>query len=192
MLQGLLTLDRDLLLTFNHWHSPFWDEVMWYATKTVPWIPVYLLIIFLIFRQYGIKRTLLALFFIAVLVVLCDQVSVLLKNLIERPRPTHDPVIAPFVQLVHDYRGGQFGCPSSHAANYFGLITFLMPLLRSNLSSLLLIVWAVFVSYTRIYLGVHYPFDIFFGAALGILIGFSIFMAYASVNLYFLKRNKLI
>jgi undecaprenyl-diphosphatase len=96
---------------------------------------------------------------------------VFIKNLVERPRPTHDPDIANLVHIVNNYRGGTYGFVSSHAANVFGVATFLSNKFKNNQWSFFLLAWAAVVSYSRVYLGVHYPLDIIFGAVLGALIG---------------------
>jgi undecaprenyl-diphosphatase len=108
---------------------------------------------------------------VIITVALSDSISVLIKNLVERPRPSRNPEIANLVHIVNDYRGGMYGFVSSHAANFFGVATFLSHQFKHYRWSIFLFVWAIVVSYSRIYLGVHYPLDIIFGAILGALIG---------------------
>jgi undecaprenyl-diphosphatase len=171
MFHWLIDFDKDALLYLNGIHSPAWDDVMWWISGSKSWIPLYIILLILIIYRERPYRFIFTILFIAIMVVLCDQLSVLIKNLVERPRPTHDPEIADMVHIVNNYRGGMYGFVSSHAANCFGVATFLSNQFKHYKWSLFLFAWAVVVSYSRIYLGVHYPLDIICGAVPGMLIG---------------------
>lgn len=176
MLESLKKTDTDLFLYLNGKHSPFWDEVMKVITYRFTWIPLYVLIaVFLVWRFK--KEGIYLLFFLVALIAVSDQISSsVFKPYFERPRPCHDPLLEGLVRVV-DGCGGSFGFISSHASNTFALTTFLILLLyRSSRWILLFIPWAVTVSYSRIYLGVHYPGDILVGALLGIVLGIVFFM----------------
>ena len=111
--------------------------------------------------------------------LLCDQfASTVCKPLFHRPRPTHDEEIGSLVTLVNNYRGGRYGFISSHAANSFGAALFLIGVFRNRLFTASILLWAVAVSYSRIYLGVHYPGDILAGAIAGVLGGIAIYNVY--------------
>ena len=171
MFQWLIDLDKKALLYFNSMHSPAWDNIMFWISGDKSWIPLYFfLLLYLIYKERP-YRFIFTILFVALAVLLCDKTSVLLKNLVERPRPTHDLEIANLVHIVNNYRGGTYGFVSSHAANVFGVATFLSNQFKHFRWSLFLLLWAVVVSYSRIYLGVHYPLDIICGAILGTLIG---------------------
>lgn len=117
-------------------------------------------------------KTFLVLISVVILILLSDQVSVhLFKNYFERYRPCHNENIKHLVHLVNNYCGGQFGFISSHAANTFALATFLSLIFRKKNFTFLILIWAALGSYSRIYLGVHYPSDIIVGVALGCAIG---------------------
>ncbi len=172
MLEYLQELDTRLFLFLNAFHNPFWDTVMWYISATATWIPLYLIIIVFVFKKLK-RKALITLLFFALLVFLADQSSVhLFKNVFERLRPCHNSAIQELVHTVNGKCGGKYGFVSSHAANTFALAVFLVFFFRNNLVSLSILIWAAVVSYSRIYLGVHYVFDVIGGAALGSIIGF--------------------
>lgn len=178
MIEYIEQLDRDLFLALNPIGHPWLDGVMWYISAMSTWIPLYFILAWWIWEQRGGKMLFWTLVAIGLLIALTDQLSVhLFKDLIQRYRPTHNHDIGSEVLTVLnpqglEYRGGTFGFVSSHAANHFGIATFIYLLLRPMwwVWALLLFVWAAVVSYSRIYLGVHYPADILGGAVLGIVL----------------------
>lgn len=169
MLETLLQLDTNLLLFFNGQHSPFWDRFFWLFSSTVIWLPLYASLLFAIFKAHG-WRGLWTLLAIALVITLCDQIaSGLLKPLFERPRPSREPALEGLIHLVNSYRGGRFGFVSSHASNSFGLALFTSLLFRKPGYVFFIFMWALLNSYSRIYLGVHYPGDIVGGMLVGLL-----------------------
>ena len=178
MIEFLDNIDRNLFLFLNGLNSPFWDQVMWWISGRISWLPLYLIIIgWLIYRFKW--KVILILFMVAVLITLSDQSSVhLFKELFHRPRPCHDPEISQVVHLVKGHCGGKYGFVSSHAANTFAMGTFTLLIIRKRFYSIIIILWAFLVSYSRIYLGVHYPGDILGGAAFGVILGFLIYRLY--------------
>lgn len=174
MLELLNDLDTRLLLWINSAHTPFWDGVMYGLSAKLIWIPLYVFLIFQLYRLYG-KKVWLLLIFAGMAIVLSDWGSVqLFKNTVQRLRPCHEPALEGLLHLVKGKCGGQYGFISSHAANTFGLAFFLFGLFRTGFTRKLawaLIVWAALVSYSRVYLGVHYPGDVLAGAVWGMLCG---------------------
>jgi len=171
-------------LFLNKIHSPFFDVVFEWISGRYSWIPLYaLLVVFLLIKFK--QRLLLITPFIVLLIVMSDQTSVhLFKNVFMRLRPCHNPDISNLVHIVNDHCGGQYGFVSSHATNTFALAFFVGSILKKHMSWLLpsLLVWAAIVSYSRIYLGVHYPADVLCGALLGTIIAKFVLMLFNAVN----------
>ena len=186
MLDWIIGIDKEVFLFLNSKNSPLWDQIMVWITGNKLWIPLYVVLLATLIYNDLSLRVILTILFVAITVLLCDQISVLLKNLIERLRPLHDPTIAHLVHVVSDYGGGsgKYGFVSSHAANVFGVATFIAHQLRNFKWGILLFSWAIIVSYSRIYLGVHYPLDIIFGALLGTLIGIQLFVFKVRITAY--------
>ena len=165
-------LDTQALLAINGAHDPVLDFIFYWAAYKFTWIPFYIWILYVIYRNYG-KQTWKFLPVIAAMITMSDQLSTLLKNTTERFRPCHEPAIQHLVHLVNGECGGSFGFVSSHAANSTALAVFVMMLLPKGYIALRaeMIAFVLINIYSRIYLGAHYPLDILCGAFLGFVIG---------------------
>ena len=153
-------------------HFKVLDIIMPYLRQPMFWVPVYGFII--CFILYNYKRKGLFIIGLAIITfIITDQVSShVLKPYIERLRPCQDVRIVPYLrQLVQCGAGHSF--PSSHAANHFGLSTFLIIVFGRKFPYLWipLILWAFLVSFAQVYVGLHYPVDVLFGALLGYISG---------------------
>lgn len=173
-------LDTQLFLFLNSKHNSFFDPVMFWVSNRYFWIPLYLLFFFLAWKQYGKKIWLVALAAV-LLIVLSDQISVhAFKNVFLRYRPCNNLDLCSQVH-VNGGKGGMYGFISSHAANTFALAMFLSLLFRNRIRyfTVFVFTWAVFVSYSRIYNGVHYPADVLVGAIVGMGIGIVVYKLFS-------------
>jgi undecaprenyl-diphosphatase len=173
MLDQLLQLDKELFLFLNGIGTETWDGFWMFMTTTRNSAPLYLLLLYLTYRHFGWKKTGIVLVAIALLITCTDQLSNFFKYGVGRLRPCHDPEISGIMRLIKGSCGGQFGYFSAHAANSFGPAIFFTVLFRNKVKyiTLVLIIWACFVAYSRIYIGVHYPLDVLTGALVGSLFG---------------------
>ena len=178
-------LDQQLFLFLNSINSPFWDQVMYAISGKIIWVPLYLSILIYMGIKYR-RKFLIILLFIILAVTLADQTSVLIKNLVLRLRPCHEPSLDGLVHIVKGECGGLYSFVSSHATNSFNVALVSLLFIKKRWFTISIILWAVVVGYSRIYLGVHYPGDVICGSMLGALIGWSIY------KLYFLTDNKIL
>ena len=181
MIEQLIKFDKELLLFLNGMHNDFLDFIMYWISEKFIWIPFYLFLIYHVIKKYKL-RTIDVLIGAAVLITVSDMISVYgFKEVFHRLRPCNeDSPVKPLIHLVYNECGGKYSFVSSHAANTFALSFFLICLLGKKMKWIapVMIIWASVVSFTRIYLGVHYPFDVFCGAILGITIGLTIGKAF--------------
>lgn len=164
---------------------------MWYMSTTWLWIPLYLFILYYAYSKGKFKLVLFTLIGGAICVALADLISVHgFKNVFLRYRPTHNEEIKQLVKTVvkpsgETYLGGLYGFVSSHAANISALaVFFILTFIQHSRKWLLLLLWAAIIMYSRIYLGVHYPADIFVGALLGVVIGLTVNRSLLKLNFF--------
>jgi undecaprenyl-diphosphatase len=171
MLEVLKDVDQHVFLFLNGLHCALLDPVFYYGTQTVTWFPLYALLFFLVIRQYR-WRAVWVILLAFLMVSVSDQLSNVVKEMVARPRPTYEPGIAG-VHTVNGYLGGQYGFYSAHASTNLALAVFMIVVMGRPFPyfSTIMIFYAVFMSYTRIYLGVHYPGDILAGWIAGGLFG---------------------
>lgn len=183
MLEILKEIDNNALVALNGSDSVYWDSVMWLVTKTTTWIPLMLVILYVILKNCNLRRTLLVVAAMVVTIALADRLSSgLIKPLVMRWRPTHDVTFLHTIDTVFGYTGGNYGFVSSHAANTFSLFIFLSLLIRCRIVAISMFAWACISSYSRIYLGVHFPGDILCGALLGLIVGSLVYTLYDYID----------
>ncbi len=171
MFEYLNDIDSDALLAVNGLHDVFQDAFWWMLTAKWSSLLLVLGLAWVLMHQNR-RHAFLLLGMLALTVLVADQVSSgLIKHLVERLRPTHDPSLENAVHVINGYRGGLYGFVSSHAANFFAVSTLVALVMRHRVVTLGLFTWAVLQCYSRVYLGVHYPGDILGGIVVGVLAG---------------------
>lgn len=167
----LSDIDARLLLIVNGAHNPFFDAVMWCISGRWIWVPFYAVLAYLLFRRMSWKRASICLVTIGLIILAADQTcATLIRPEIGRLRPANlNNPLSSFVHVVNGYRGGRYGFPSCHAANTFALAVFMSLVIRHKWFTVMMFSWAFVVSYSRMYLGVHYFGDLFCGATIGSL-----------------------
>ena len=181
LIQDIVHIDQQLFSYLNSLNNPTMDTVMEFISAKLSLLPFYIFLIGLVFYTFK-KQSWLVIIAIALTVLLADQISVqCFKNVFERLRPCH---FLPDTHVVNKHCGGQFGFVSSHATNVFAVASLFIGLFHNKYKwlTIILLIWASIVSYSRVYLGVHYPLDIVCGAILGSLIGAIVFKLYSLVN----------
>ena len=175
MFEWLLEIDKKLLFALNHSHTPLFDWLMWQFSGILMWLPLYAFIIYLLVKKFK-EKALLVILIVIFAIGIADYTSVhLFKEVFKRLRPCHNPLIMDSIILVKDYCGGKYGFISSHASNSFALASISSLLLRKKYFTIIIFLWAILVSISRVYLGVHYPSDIMAGALWGSVIGFLLY-----------------
>lgn len=182
MLEALKSLDTQAFLLLNGIHHPVMDSFMSLMTNKFTWIPLYLFFIYFIFKQEG-KSGWKILVAILMCILISDQVcSGLLKPWVARLRPCHEPSLGNVIHLVGGC-GGQYGFCSSHAANSFTLAVFFYLIYGKSQNWVkFLLPWAIIVSYSRIYVGVHYPGDVICGALIGSIAAYGVVKVFQNIQ----------
>ena len=184
MLEFITNIDTRLTLLLNGSDSVMLDTIAVTATKTGTWIPLGILLLYVLMRMKDWKNALLVILCVAIAITLADQMaSGIFKPLVARLRPSHTPELQGVIDLVGDYRGGRYGFFSSHAANTCAVAVFLSLLFRKRVFTVAICSWAMVNSWTRLYLGVHYVGDIMVGLIWGAFVGWMVFRLYRFLTL---------
>ena len=176
MIEYMNEIDADALLAVNGLHDMFQDAFWWMVTAKWSSLLLVLALAWILLHQNR-RHALLVLAMLVLSILVADQVSSgLIKHLVERLRPTHDPSLESMVHVINGYRGGLYGFVSSHAANSFAIATLIALIMRHRVVTLSMFTWALLQCYSRVYLGVHYPGDILGGIIVGVLAGWLVWL----------------
>jgi undecaprenyl-diphosphatase len=179
-MEDIKKLDWDATLFLNDWGNDAIDLFFNIVTHKFYAVPLYLYILFTLYKKLGVRNLAIALIAIALLITCTDQLANLFKNGFERYRPFREPALEGLISKVGK-SGGTYGFYSGHASSAFALATFLWFILKRKHKTLgiVMLVWAVLVAYSRVYLGVHYLGDVLMGAFMGTLLGLFFAWVYA-------------
>ena len=198
MIDWLTGLDNEITLALNAMHTPIADSIMLFLSAKTVWIPLYVLLAVLMFipKWYGKKSSafrygshiplwltgLIGILAVLLCFGLTEQITNIVKNIVERPRPGNTPILEGILHLPEG-AGGGYGFFSAHASNTFCIAVFFSLLVRNAKFVVAMISWSLLNCWTRMYLGVHYPSDIFVGLLWGGLVG--AFVYYIYIKSYF-------
>jgi len=175
MIEWLESIDQSIVLSVNSWNTSFLDEFFWLVSAKLTWIPFYLFLLFLFFRKSDWKNAGIFLLLAIVAVGMSDFTSSqIIKDSVMRYRPSHHTLLTEHLHFYQFedgefYKGGQYGFVSSHAANFFAVCAFAWLSLKKWYPKIGWLVFgvAILVSFSRLYLGVHYVSDLIGGGMLG-------------------------
>jgi undecaprenyl-diphosphatase len=173
MIEQLLEYDTKLFLFLNNLGSPTWDPIWLAITHEVTFVPLYAILLFLLYRKFGLKSLLIFVLIIALMITFTDQITNVFKRGFERPRPCGEAGLIDQMRFIA-IRCGKYGFFSGHASNSMAAAVFAGLMLRPYYKNLIFILlfWSALVAYSRIYVGVHYPLDSVCGLTFGAISGF--------------------
>lgn len=188
-METLVEFDESLFLYLNNLGSSFFDPFWLVITNKFASIPLYLLFIYLLYKNIGLHKTILSLVVVALMITATDQLSYAVKHSVMRLRPCGDPSLEGLGRFVADC--GSYGYFSGHATSSFALAIFLGLILKPFYKYIFsaIILWAIIVSYSRIYVGVHFPGDVLSGVLVGSLLGFLFYELYKFLKLKVLEKR---
>lgn len=180
-LEKLKELDQELFLTLNSYHNSFLDFAMYWFSDRYIWFPFYAILLAFIVWKFRWKAIYIIVTIILTIIAADQLTSGFMKPFFQRPRPCHEEHLQSMIHMVTGC-GGKYGFVSSHAANSFGLAMICWLLFRDRYPWMgWIFLWAVPVSYSRIYLGVHYPSDVILGAIIGMIIAWIMYFLYSRI-----------
>ncbi len=180
----LVAYDKALFTYLNGLGSEKWDWLWLTITEQKHWIPLFIVILYLIFKAFGLKKSLILILFIALFITFSDQLVNLIKYHYMRSRPCSDPELENSIRAV--LQRGSYSFVSGHSTTSFAMSTFFILLLKNHYKYIrFLLIWPILFAYSRVYLGVHFPLDIFTGMYLGFFQGF---LFYYITQLFFKRR----
>lgn len=181
MLEKIIDLDKSLFVFLNNLGSEPFDAIWLLITNQFNWLPFFLLLLYITYKNIGRKKTLVVLLILAVMITFSDQITNLIKNNVQRLRPCNDEELSGLIRVVKD--SDTFSYFSGHAANSIAAMMFVFLILRQNYKYTYLIFLYPFIfAYSRIYLGLHFPLDIISGYVFGSLVGILFYTIYKKIT----------
>ena len=158
----------------GQWHTPFLDEFIPFIREPFVWMPFYFFLVLFTTINFKLKGLYWTLFFILNAIISDYVSSTIIKGNFLRIRPCHDPAIAGTIRFLVSYCPESSSFTSSHAVNHFAAAMFIFTTFRKVVSPkwAYLFLWALLISYAQVYVGVHFPFDVFCGAIVGLILGY--------------------
>lgn len=175
-METIIAYDQELFLFLNGLGTTTWDPFWLFITDKLSSIPLYAVLLFLMYKKYGVKGTLFTVVVVAALITATDQISYFFKHGLMRPRPCQEEIFKGTMRFIAE-RCGRYGYFSGHATSSMAIAVFAGLTLQSRYRFLVfgLLFWGAIVGYSRIYLGVHYPGDVLTGMIVGSILGFGAF-----------------
>lgn len=191
MIDYLIDIDTQVFLFFHNIRAPFLDSFMWIFSQRFVWVPMYAAILIFLFRRYDWRQALIFTLAVVFTITLADQIGAShLRPYFARLRPSNlDNPLSAMVTVINGHRSGSYGFPSCHAANTFALATIISLIARNRALTLFMFIWAVVTCYSRVYLGVHYPGDLLFGALLGYLCAILVYYVTRRISAHYLPSG---
>lgn len=185
MIEQLLNYDTELFLFLNNLGSETWDNLWLIITNKLTFIPLYALLLFLLYKKFGLKSMLVFVVVVALMITFTDQITNVFKRGFQRPRPCGEADLIDQMRFIA-VRCGKYGFFSGHSSNSMAAAVFAGLMLKPYFKNLIFILlfWSAVVAYSRIYVGVHYPIDILCGMTFGAISGF----AFYKLAKYLLQR----
>jgi len=179
----LIQYDQELFIFLNTLGNTTWDQFWLIVTHKLSAIPLYAILLFLIYREFGLKGMFITILVVAALITCADQLANAFKHGIQRPRPCRAEGVQDLIRFVAP-RCGRYGFFSGHATNSMALAVFIGLVFRTRFPFLIfgMLFWAAMTAYSRIYVGVHYPLDILCGMIAGALLGWGAYLIHTKLK----------
>lgn len=169
VIQNVVNLDQELLVYLNQLGNTNWDSFWVFVTNPLHWIPLFVFLFYLGFRVFKLKKSLIIAVYAIVTIIISLGFMEIIKNTFKRLRPIHDSTVNTLIRKVIDTNGFSFISGHSMVSAAIATLTFLI--LRKNYKHIYFIfLFPLLFAYSRIYLAVHYPIDVFLGLLFGVII----------------------